>query len=185
MNELISKLRQLNIKLSVVDGKLKINAPKGVVTKEIIQSIKVHKNQLLDMLNQQKGKEDFYKIPKAEEKTHYELSLAQNRLYFIHLLDPQSTSYNMPQYYKILGELEVPALEEAFRKIIDRHESFRTCFEIVDDRPVQKILPAAFFELEEYDGQLEDVEKITATFIRPFDLSKGQLIRVGVVKLQA
>ncbi|MEO1515847.1 MAG: amino acid adenylation domain-containing protein [Bacteroidota bacterium] len=186
MNELISKLRQLNIKLNLVDGKLKINAPRGVVTGEIIQQIKKNKEALIHTLSSRQQKEDFYNIPRASDKPFYELSLAQSRLYFIYLLDPTSTSYNMPQYYTLRGELDADQLEKAFGMLIDRHESLRTNFEIHNDRPVQRILQTFDFQMERYDcSEREATKEIVDGFMRPFDLSDGLPIRIGLIRISS
>jgi hypothetical protein len=77
-------------------------------------------------------------------------------------------------------------LEAAFRKLIDRHESLRASFHLPGDQlePIQKILPRARveFEIEEYDYNKHGLEKTIRGFVRPFDLSRSPLLRVGLVQ---
>jgi len=75
--------------------------------------------------------------------------------------------------------------------LIQRQESFRTSFEVVHNTPVQRIHPPAsvdfhleYQEVSESENRLEqEIETIIQDFIRPFDLSKAPLLRVGLVKL--
>ncbi len=183
MDKLIGKLKDLNIRLKLVEGKLKINAPKGVVTKEIIEEIKANKEDLIRVIENYAAKESFFKIPKAEDKDYYELSLAQKRIYFTYLLNPQTTAYNMPQFYNIKGKLDIKKLEMALQTLVNRHESFRTVFTIVDDEPVQRILPEVKLEMKYHLCEGAEIEKREAAFARPFDLSKGELIRAELLKI--
>ncbi|MCP4659192.1 MAG: amino acid adenylation domain-containing protein, partial [bacterium] len=69
------------------------------------------------------------------------LSFAQERLWFLEQLEPGSLAYSMPSAWRLTGELDVGALEEAFRCIAERHEVLRTTFLSVDGEPRQVIAP--------------------------------------------
>ncbi|NIM11547.1 MAG: amino acid adenylation domain-containing protein [Candidatus Aminicenantes bacterium] len=116
-------------------------------------------------------------IEKAEEKEYYVLSAAQKRLYIIQQMELESTRYNMPYRFPFEGAIDKERLENTFKRLIERHESFRTSFHMIDDQPVQKIHAAdeVAFEIEFYDlttGGMAD---------RPFDLSAAPLLRVGLI----
>ncbi len=183
MDQLIVKLKDLNIRLKLVGGKLKINAPKGVMTREIVDEIKANKEELIHMLNNFSKRGQFHKIPKAAPKDYYELSLAQKRMYFIYLLNPNVTAYNMPQFYKIKGNLDVPRLEAALQKLVARHASFRTVFSIVEDEPVQKVLPKIELKMDYRSCDETELAAIEDAFIYPFDLEKDCLLRVALLKI--
>jgi amino acid adenylation domain-containing protein len=127
-------------------------------------------------------------IKLAEKKEYYALSSAQNRLYFLQQIDSNSIGYNMPLVLSVAKETDKGKLEAIFRKMIARHESLRTSFIMVGERPVQKIYNEIDFALEFIDletkppGSSLSVEKSTRDFVRPFDLSKAPLLRVRLIK---
>src|ERR1051325_4097923 len=82
-----------------------------------------------------------------EEVFVFPLSYAQQRLWFLHLLDPQSAAYNMPFALRLLGRLDVPALERTLNEIVRRHEVLRTTFDALDGEPAQLIAATQPLEL--------------------------------------
>lgn len=122
-------------------------------------------------------------IEPVEEKEYYGLSSAQKRLYTLQQFELKSTGYNMPRALEIEGKLEIERLEQAFKKLIERHEAFRTSFELIGEEIVQKIYKEVEFAVEHKEAREEDVEGILRSFIRPFDLSKAPLLRVGLIAL--
>ncbi|NIM15826.1 MAG: non-ribosomal peptide synthetase, partial [Candidatus Aminicenantes bacterium] len=110
-------------------------------------------------------------IELTEEKEYYRLSSAQKRLYILQQMEKDTISYNMIRALVLEGELDRERLEKAFRRLIERHESFRTSFEMVNGEPVQRIQEVNFkFQVP---GEIEN-------FVQPFDLSKAPLLRVGL-----
>ncbi|MGG0816164.1 amino acid adenylation domain-containing protein, partial [Paenibacillus alvei] len=125
-------------------------------------------------------------IPQAEEREYYPLSSAQKRLFIQHTLDGADQLYNMPELVQVEGELDLDRLEAALRKLITRHESLRTGFEIVKGKAVQRIYPQVDFAIEHHQADKEDaaqIEQIVRSFVRPFDLGKPPLLRAGVIEL--
>nr|ACA97576.1 PmxA [Paenibacillus polymyxa] len=126
-------------------------------------------------------------IPQAEEREYYPLSSAQKRLFIQHTLDGADQLYNMPELVQVEGEFDLERLEAALRKLITRHESLRTGFEIVKGEAVQRIYPQVDFAIEHYQADKEDaaqIEQIVRSFVRPFDLGKPPLLRAGVIELE-
>src|SRR5689334_24838147 len=77
--------------------------------------------------------------PAEEEVFVFPLSFAQQRLWFLHLLDPQTAAYNMPFALRLSGQLDISALERTLNEIVRRHEVLRTTFDALDGEPVQLI----------------------------------------------
>ena len=121
-------------------------------------------------------------IRPLEEKEFYPVSSAQKRLYLIHLIEGQNASYNMPAVMEIRGPLDKRRFEEAFKKLIERHESLRTSFQVVDGEPVQKLHPSVNFTISCLEGEEKDVEAAIKEFVKPFDLDQAPLLRVGLIK---
>jgi amino acid adenylation domain-containing protein len=125
-----------------------------------------------------------------EQKT-FSPSFAQQRLWFIHQLDPASATYNIPATARLTGRLRFTALEQTLTEIVRRHEVLRTTFIEVNGQPAQVIDPAAPARLKVYDlTALPESERETearklclADALRPFDLSAGPLWRASLIKL--
>ncbi|HET8889403.1 MAG TPA: amino acid adenylation domain-containing protein, partial [Candidatus Angelobacter sp.] len=120
------------------------------------------------------------------------LSFAQERLWFLHQLEPDSAGYSAPGAVTIRGELDVSQLEEAFNLIIARHENLRTLFPIHEGQAQQLILDRLDFKLERIDlshyqvteERDRKVREICRTeSARSFDLAQGPLLRGKVITL--
>jgi amino acid adenylation domain-containing protein len=70
------------------------------------------------------------------------LSFAQERLWFLHLLDPAGSVYNMPNAFRLHGPLDVSALAGALREVVRRHAVLRTRYETHEGLPVPVVEPA-------------------------------------------
>jgi acyl carrier protein len=75
------------------------------------------------------------------------LSYAQQRLWFIHQLDPTSVAYNIPLAVRLTGQLDTAALQATLTEVVRRHEALRTTFAVHDEQPWQIIHPPAQVEL--------------------------------------
>ncbi|MEU1428767.1 non-ribosomal peptide synthase/polyketide synthase [Nocardia sp. NPDC005746] len=70
------------------------------------------------------------------------VSPAQQRIWFLNRLDPDSTAYNIPLPIRLTGPLEVAALQAAIADVVVRHEVLRTVYPETVTGPVQVVLPA-------------------------------------------
>jgi amino acid adenylation domain-containing protein len=121
------------------------------------------------------------------------LSFAQQRLWFLHQLDPAAATYNIPGALRLSGRLDVQALERTLRAIADRHEALRTTFAVSGEQPVQRIAPRSDLRLPvvdlsalpEEDAGNEAGRIAVAEGRRPFDLRRGPLLRALLVRLGA
>ncbi|MGH9333665.1 MAG: amino acid adenylation domain-containing protein, partial [Vicinamibacteria bacterium] len=120
------------------------------------------------------------------------LSFAQQRLWFLDRLEPGNTAYNMWQAFRLEGPLDEQALERSLRELVRRHESLRTTFVESDGTPLLSIAHDATFPWTRSDlsGPLSsDAKEIEAERLvreeasRPFDLERGPLFRVLLVRL--
>jgi amino acid adenylation domain-containing protein len=120
------------------------------------------------------------------------LSFAQQRLWFLDQLAPESSGYHVPYYLRSQGSLRVSVLEACFEEIVGRHETLRTTFVAKDGVPVQVIAPQNSAILHQVDvrelseGTREAlVEKLMGEELHgPFDLSRGPLLRVMLVRVE-
>lgn len=191
MEGLLKKLTESNIKIDFVDEKLDIQAPKGVMTQDLLNEIKSHKEELIAFFTLYKAKKEKYQlISKAPEQSSYVLSSSQQRLWFLSQFDDGSTVYNMTSVLELNGNLSIPHLESAFNVLVGRHESLRTVFKEDDGEVRQVILNAdeSKFQLQLVDlsnGEVSDqkVKEIVEEEISyAFDLSSDSLVRVKLIK---
>ncbi len=118
------------------------------------------------------------------------VSFAQERLWLLDRIEPGGTAWNIPTPVRLRGFLNVAALERALAEIVRRHESLRTTFEERDGEPVQVVAPVGGFRLPEADlsmllGEIREAEllRLVESSKRPFDLDRGPLLRVALVRL--
>jgi fengycin family lipopeptide synthetase D len=128
----------------------------------------------------------FTSIEPAEKKEYYKLSSPQKRLYIMQQMEPESTSYNIFGMIPMAGDVKKDRLEMTFGELIKRHEGMRTSFEIVNQEPVQRPHDVVDFKVEYHnltgDNDIHDsILKIQKAFLKPFDLTRCPLLRVGLV----
>jgi amino acid adenylation domain-containing protein len=111
------------------------------------------------------------------------LSIAQTRIWFLNRLDPMSAAYNVPLVFKLRGDLDIVAFENAVSDLLERHESLRTVFPDSDDGPHQVIRGRGEFSL---DVAVHNVttkglaDQLTDFAQAPFDVRHEIPIRVRV-----
>lgn len=119
------------------------------------------------------------------------LSYAQQRLWFLDKLQGSSTEYNLCEALALHGKLDLAALQQAIAALLDRHETLRTHFEEHGGEPAQVIeqsiqVPVEIDDLMQLDG-VSRQERLTAAMRQgreqPFDLSRGPLVRIKLLKL--
>ncbi|MGD2085225.1 MAG: amino acid adenylation domain-containing protein [Candidatus Aminicenantes bacterium] len=139
------------------------------------------------------AKQRYVSVKVAEEKESYALASVQKRLYFLQKMDENATAYNMSSLWLMEGVVDKKRLEGTLKKLIQRHESLRTSFQVIDDEPVQVVHKQVEFEIEgdgssvngQGRGEVSSsikVEEILQDFIQPFDLSRAPLLRVRLIK---
>jgi amino acid adenylation domain-containing protein/non-ribosomal peptide synthase protein (TIGR01720 family) len=119
------------------------------------------------------------------------LSYAQQRLWFLEQLEPSRAVYNLPLAWRLIGNLNVFALERSLGEMVRRHEILRTTFPSVDGHPMQVIAPVLALPLPVVDLQAlpatereAAVERLaTEEARRPFDLACGPLVRTTLLRL--
>ncbi|MCS4436070.1 non-ribosomal peptide synthetase [Aquiflexum gelatinilyticum] len=120
----------------------------------------------------------------AERPEAIPLSYNQQSLWFIHLLEG-SIQYHIPLIFNIRGELNIPALEDAFKTIVNRHEALRTVIREKDGNDCQYVLGKDLWKLERRDlpdpGLLNT--EVTRLIRIPFDLTSDHMMRACIITL--
>ncbi|MBO1053246.1 MAG: amino acid adenylation domain-containing protein [Dolichospermum sp. DET73] len=129
-------------------------------------------------------------VPQARD-TSIPLSFAQESIWYLQQLAPESCAYNSFFILRFTGSLSAIALESSFNEIIRRHEILRTAFTIVEGQPVQVITPFLTIPLEIIDLQnlplIErkyEAERLAALqYNHHFDLALVPLIKTSLLRL--
>ena len=121
-------------------------------------------------------------IRPVDTKEHYETSSAQKRMWLLQQYDIESTGYNIPSVMIINGRPDRDRMESAFLALGARHEAMRTSFDMINGEIVQRIADKAVFNIEYSESREEEIDERIREFIRPFDLSKAPLLRIGLIK---
>jgi amino acid adenylation domain-containing protein len=137
--------------------------------------------------------EKFEHIEGAEKKAYYPLSSGQKRLYIQQQKVKDNISYHIPFASTWEADMDGQRFEAALKRLIKRHESLRTSFRLVDGEPFQVIRDDIAFGIEYIEKKSagtgleekeESLEALLNDFIRPFDLSRAPLFRVGTIALK-
>src|SRR5687768_13641300 len=117
-------------------------------------------------------------------------SYAQQRLWFLDQLEPGSAVYILSRAWRVAGTPRYEALQQAVAALVERHESLRTTFTMVDGRPMQLVAARQQAEVSRIDPRglaLPEREAAlqlaTEAALGPFDLARGPLFRVAVIDL--
>ena len=187
---LAARLAAKGIRLGSQRSELVIDAPDGVLTDELIQEIRSHKNELLAWLSGNGSSTDGTKPPltRVNHEASAPLSFAQQRLWYLELLDPGRATYNMAFAYRIDGNLVPERLERSLNASVQRHEILRTCFAAMDGLPQQIIRRELHIDLERLPNPAAPPDEETLQQIllplamQPFDLQSGPLLRAALLQ---
>ena len=192
--ELLKQLRALGVQLHLEGDVLRLNAPKGALTAELQMQLKAAKPEILSLLRtiQQNGSNaGTAPMVRVERSELMPLSYAQQRLWFLNQMQPESGAYGLLYLFRIEGELDEEVLEESLKLIVLRHEALRTNFVQRDGSPFTTIRDGMNWRLEKrlLDRRCgETLESAAARFAEsvvddPFQLETGPLFRAYLLRV--
>ncbi|QCQ92200.1 non-ribosomal peptide synthetase [Rhodococcus sp. SGAir0479] len=115
------------------------------------------------------------------------LSLAQQRMWFLSRLEPESTTYNIPLAMQLTGALDASALQAALRDVLVRHEALRTYYPEDAEGPHQVVVPVDDVDIDltpvDVNGESALRERVTGLLDRGFDVTTGVPLRAGLFRL--
>jgi len=125
---------------------------------------------------------DLYAMPATQ---------GQVRFWSLDQLNPGNPALNMPLMWQCTGTLNVDAMRLAFAECVQRHESLRTTFSLIDGKLSQIIhpemaTPIPVEDLTALSGEAQRLEadRITREYAAfRFDLSNGPLLVLRLLKL--
>ncbi|MBA2682590.1 MAG: amino acid adenylation domain-containing protein [Ktedonobacteraceae bacterium] len=128
----------------------------------------------------------------ARSTRSFPLSFAQLRLWFLDAFEPNSSVYNMPYALRLRGPLRPEILQQAIEVMTARHETLRTTFVAVEGEPQQVIAESGEVAIPLVDLQALGQDESEAEVVwlasmeahRPFNLARGPLLRITLLRLR-
>ncbi|GJD16860.1 hypothetical protein RIVM261_018160 [Rivularia sp. IAM M-261] len=193
IEEFLSYLSSLDVKLWVEDNRLRCNAPKDVLTPVIKEELAERKEDILAFIrnNNVASLADKQPICPVKRQENLPLSFAQQRLWFLAQLEPDSPFHSIPAAVRLQGKLNIEALQQSFNCIIRRHEALRTNFHTKEGQAVavisqEKPLTLSIFDISNLPANQQQVEikqQAAQEAQQPFDISSDLLLRVKLLRL--
>ena len=158
-----------------------------------LSSISLQQRAVLELWLKKKrdGSSRPARIPRRDDNCTAPLSFAQQRLWFLDQLEPGNQFYNCAVAARLIGKLNVGALERAFGEIIRRHEILRTAFPQMHGVPIQLVTPLqplniSVLDITDWSEQRQEDEVLRLAdeeAQKTFDLARGPLLRFRLLKL--
>ena len=134
---------------------------------------------------------DLSAVPGVAPQRTAPLSSAQQRLWFLDRLTPNSAFYTIDLASRLDITVDVDAMRRALNEMVRRHEVLRSCFADLDGSPVQSIapaleLPCPVIDLRHLPAEAREAEamrRAAADAQTPFDLSRAPLLRTSLIQL--
>ncbi len=125
-----------------------------------------------------------------EDVKTFPASFSQQRLWFLQQWNPEQSDYTTTLLLRMNGNIEQEAIEHSLNEIVQRHESLRTTFAVVEEQLTQVIAPRLALVPSAYDLTHSPAEEQEAEALRaaqqetqrPFDLTQGPLLRATLVR---
>ncbi|WP_440055077.1 MupA/Atu3671 family FMN-dependent luciferase-like monooxygenase [Pseudoalteromonas sp. T1lg65] len=194
IRRLITQLYQSGIVLSVVDGKLRSEAPPEAITNEIKSLIINNKEALVCYLSEQQNEINNTVRAKVtrytEAVSEFALTPTQKQFWFVDKLNNGSAHYNLVGALRVEGTFIISVAEQAFQHVIQRHEPLRTHFNLRDEQVTQTVSDVdwnlAYYDLTSLpqEQQQSKVAELRSSEVEyQFDLQQAPLFRASFVKL--
>ena len=118
-------------------------------------------------------------------------SFSQERLWFLHRLEPETAAYNIVEAFRLEGSVDEAALRVALQRLVQRHETLRTRFSEgahgLTQHPLAEVEPLVFWHEatgETPEARFSDAKRFVVEQCElPFDLSTPPLLRLAVARV--
>ncbi len=190
--EFLASLAELEIRVWAEGGNLRVRAPRGALTSDTREQLAERKMEILALLQANEASTRSAGPPPqpVAREGALPLSFAQERLWFLHHMAPDSAAYNIVSAVRFERAIDPAILERALTELARRHETLRTTFRTVDGQPTLDIAPPAAVRVPIADLRQLPEDRRRAEFERlrtahaeePFDLERGPLMRVSLLR---
>jgi amino acid adenylation domain-containing protein len=193
VEQLITRLRELDVLLRLENERLICDAPQGAMTPDLIDQVRNNKDAIVEFLKQKSSPSiPATSIPTIARDSEIPLSFSQESLWFLEQLNPGTSAYNIPLRIHVSATVDSAILQRTLDEIARRHEALRTRFRIVRGVPTQVIEPTSIVPLTVIDLSNETVEArqihveraCVTEATKPFQIDRDLLIRTTLLRLQ-
>lgn len=187
--ELLRQLEEQGVHLYADGDRLRLNAPRGVVTPALQAAIAERKLELLSLIRETASASLDVPVTQVSREQPQPLSVSQERLWGSMQMAGETPLYNMYLAFRLRGELDHEAISSSLAHLIQRHEPLRTCFAIVDGEPVQQVQELDGWSLKPVDlsndlyAQTHFDEHIQREAAYAFDPLKETLFRASLLRV--
>ena len=192
--QLLSELRDRGIYIWAEGDDLRYRTNSGPLSPKEISQLRVNKKHIIAFLTPIGGgkKAGRPQISRTDRDRPLLLSFAQQRLWFLLQMEGMSEAYHIPLGLRLRGEVNEAALRWALDRLVARHETLRTRFEIVQGEGFQRIDSSEVgFSLRCHDLSDEptaerDLSALVIDEVQAsFDLQRGPLARGRLIRMAA
>jgi acyl-CoA synthetase (AMP-forming)/AMP-acid ligase II len=170
LTELLNELAKKGVQISVVENELKVHAPKGVLSEELIRELSKNKAGILSAFRHTQGD----RVHKADRQGPLPLSDVQEELWLVEQLYAGLVSRNVTAAFRLAGKLDVDILRQTVVDLTARHEILRTSFRLQDGSVIQWISPDPIVDFDIVNEVPESGN---------FDLSRAPLFRTSLLRV--
>ncbi len=195
LDDLLAECRALDIRFWVENGKLRYDAPMGVMTAERRSLLAANRDALISRLdNAPIGDFPAMTIAVSANREDLPLSFGQERIWFVEQLNPGIPWFHIPLILHFSGILDPLALEQSLNLMLMRHETLRTTYAEKDGRVLQSIMsapPPLILNLipikadRSKPTQDEILDILTTACQAPFDLTRDLPLRAQLYRVDS
>jgi amino acid adenylation domain-containing protein len=114
---------------------------------------------------------------------HYPASSAQSSMFYTENESENIFITHIYEVWRLKGELNLELYKKAFLKLIERHESLRTSFSLVDDKLVQIVHDKVEFAIQVHEMTEEEARVYILNYVKPFNMTIAPLFRVEIIQI--
>ncbi len=192
--DLLERLRELDIRLQVSDGKLLVDAPQDVMSETVRAGIRKHRDELVQLLGDQQQKlPPLIRQPREQTATAFPLSISQHAFFMLDRLSPRSRAFNIFSVRELTGRLDVDRLAQAWNVVVNKHDALRTAIQWHNGNARQMVYGQVPVEIELIDLSGLAAEQLSGLSTRlsgrqaapHFELEQGRLFKLRLIREQA
>jgi len=195
IEQLMQRLQSLGLRLSVESGRLKVNAPKGVMDESVKMELAKRRDEIITLLASRgatnTAKRSDKSLRRIGRTPPLPLSAVQRRFWFVDRFEQERGMHNVAAVLRLEGTADLRILARALENLVERHESLRMRIGERDDEPYPEIIPKQQGQISVVDltdGRKSCLESEALRLMREatnvkFDLKRGPVSHFSVVRV--